>query len=368
MHWLLHTLAVGTNTGANPKVELGKALFFDTNLSANGSQSCATCHAQAVASPGLIRGEQGGVVYHGGYLPNHFGNRKPPTSAYAGDSPRFIGMSRGVVRRHVLGRPRRRQRLGDPLAEQAKGPFLNPLEMALADAGRAVYKVTGGEYAGQFEQVWGEGSLDCTNNVAGVYEKIAHSVAAYERSSEVNPFSSKFDQFWDKATRAKKDVTQIKVGSTSDPYRWQAYRQLGLSDSRAAGLASFNDPNRASCSSCHSLKPGPQGYPLFTDFGYDNSVCRRTRQTRSTQQLGTLMARLGWTAGLGGYLKDASQNGKFKVPTLRNVDRRPPAFVKAYGHNGYFKSLDDIVIFYHWRAMMDGGGMGGVAEWAVAAG
>jgi cytochrome c peroxidase len=47
------------------------------------------------------------------------------------------------------------------------------------------------------------------------------------------------------------------------------------------------------------------------------------------------------------------------VPTVRNVDRRPSgALVKAYGHNGYFKSLDDIVMFYHWRGMMGGGGGG----------
>jgi cytochrome c peroxidase len=52
--------------------------------------------------------------------------------------------------------------------------------------------------------------------------------------------------------------------------------------------------------------------------------------------------------------------GKHKVPTLRNVDLRPtPDFVKAYGHNGFFKSLEDIVFFYHWRGMMDGGCMGG---------
>jgi cytochrome c peroxidase len=78
--------------------------------------------------------------------------------------------------------------------------------------------------------------------------------------------------------------------------------------------------------------------------------------------------------GLGGYLKSAGEPaeiyelemGKFKVPTLRNVDLRPSEnAVKAYGHNGYFKSLEDIVFFYHWRAMMDnggcmgGGGMGG---------
>ncbi len=55
--------------------------------------------------------------------------------------------------------------------------------------------------------------------------------------------------------------------------------------------------------------------------------------------------------------------GKFKVPTLRNVDQRAaPNVDKAYGHNGYFKSLEEIVFFYHWRAMMDGrmGGMGGM--------
>jgi cytochrome c peroxidase len=40
--------------------------------------------------------------------------------------------------------------------------------------------------------------------------------------------------------------------------------------------------------------------------------------------------------------------GRFRVPTLRNVDKRPdPTFVKAYGHNGYFKSLKAIVPFYN---------------------
>ena len=41
---------------------------------------------------------------------------------------------------------------------------------------------------------------------------------------------------------------------------------------------------------------------------------------------------------------------RFQVPTLRNVDRRPSSdFVKAYGHNGYFKSLKAIVHFYNTR-------------------
>jgi cytochrome c peroxidase len=45
--------------------------------------------------------------------------------------------------------------------------------------------------------------------------------------------------------------------------------------------------------------------------------------------------------------------GRFQVPTLRNVDKRPyPSFVKAYGHNGYFKSLKSIVYFYNTRDVL----------------
>ena len=59
--------------------------------------------------------------------------------------------------------------------------------------------------------------------------------------------------------------------------------------------------------------------------------------------------------GLGGFLKSIgepfeSERGKHKVPSLRNVDKRPdPEFVKAYGHNGYFKSLEEITHFYNTR-------------------
>jgi cytochrome c peroxidase len=45
-----------------------------------------------------------------------------------------------------------------------------------------------------------------------------------------------------------------------------------------------------------------------------------------------------------------AERGKHKVPTLRNVDLRPSGdFVKAYGHNGYFKTLEGIVNFYNTR-------------------
>jgi cytochrome c peroxidase len=51
------------------------------------------------------------------------------------------------------------------------------------------------------------------------------------------------------------------------------------------------------------------------------------------------------------YSAFAQENlGKQKVPTLRNLDKRPaPKFVKAYMHNGYFKSLKSVVHFYNTR-------------------
>jgi cytochrome c peroxidase len=219
-----------------------------------------------------------------------------------------------------------------------------------------------------------------------VYERIGRSVAAYERSPEVNPFTSKFDLFWDNALAAGRDVTKIKCGTGgggmggmgcpgggTDPNRWTTFRNLGLSDAELQGLAVFNEPNRANCVSCHSLNAGSAGYPLFTDFGYDNlGIPKNPANPFYAMPPAWNPDGANWLDyGLGGYLKSAGygpevyepEMGKHKVPTLRNVDLRPfPELVKAYGHNGYFKSLDDIVFFYHWRAMMDrgcGGGMGG---------
>ncbi len=50
----------------------------------------------------------------------------------------------------------------------------------------------------------------------------------------------------------------------------------------------------------------------------------------------------------------AAENfGKHQVPTLRNVDKRPhKGFVKTYCHNGYFKSLEELVHFYNTRDVL----------------
>jgi cytochrome c peroxidase len=112
------------------------------------------------------------------------------------------------------------------------------------------------------------------------------------------------------------------------------------------------------------LQGGPQTqiHTLFTDFTFDNVGLPINpanpfyRATVSNPQ-GTR-----WRdEGLGGLLKTSGKYagqatahvGKHRVPTLRNVDLRPsPNFVKAYGHNGYFKSLDAIVHFYNTRDVL----------------
>lgn len=92
-------------------------------------------------------------------------------------------------------------------------PYLNPIAQALPNTQVLCVRVRQTSYAGLFEQVWGTGSLNCAHDAGGVYEKIGRSVAAYERSPEVNPFSSKFDLIWDAAIDAGKDVTQIRCGT-----------------------------------------------------------------------------------------------------------------------------------------------------------
>ena len=55
-----------------------------------------------------------------------------------------------------------------------------------------------------------------------------------------------------------------------------------------------------------------------------------------------------------------------QVPTLRNVDMRPkPDFVKSYMHNGYFKSLKEVVHFYNTRDVLPRCALGDPGEGAT---
>jgi cytochrome c peroxidase len=91
---------------------------------------------------------------------------------------------------------------------------------------------------------------------------------------------------------------------------WGSYRNLGLTDAELQGLAVFNDPNRADCASCHTLEPGPDGYPLFTDFGYDTiGVPRNPDNPFYSMPAAWNPAGESWVDyELGDYLKSAGFN------------------------------------------------------------
>src|SRR5665647_1424916 len=66
-----------------PTEQLGKDIFFDTDLSSNGTMSCAACHDPKVGYVGPVSD----LAVYPGAVHTRFGNRKPPTAAYAGESP-----------------------------------------------------------------------------------------------------------------------------------------------------------------------------------------------------------------------------------------------------------------------------------------
>ncbi|MBM3312255.1 MAG: cytochrome C [Candidatus Aminicenantes bacterium] len=356
---LLGCLFLARLEGANapaklsPVEELGKRLFFDSKLSSPEGQSCAACHAPEVGMTGPDGALNAkGSVYEGARS-GRFGNRKPPAAAYAGDSLPLHRNDRGHFVGGMFWDGRATgEKLGDPLAEQAMGPFLNPLEQNLADAAAVVKVVRASDYAPLFEKVWGKGSLAPEKSADEIYVLVAKSIAAYERSAEVNPFSSKFDDFWRASQKAGKDVGAI------DASNWRTYRNLGLDDEELEGLRVFN--TEGLCSACHVLTSANGKPPLFTDFTYDNLGLPKNPDN-PYYRMGVPWNPEGtkWVdGGLGDFLKTvpswakyAPENrGKHKVPTLRNVDLRPAkGIVKAFGHNGFFKSLEDIVHFYNVR-------------------
>lgn len=341
----------------SPLEQLGKELFFDTNLSSPQVQSCAVCHAPEAGWTGPDSDQNKKKSTYPGAVHSRFGNRKPPTAAYAGMSPPLYRDEEGNFVGGMFWDGRATGwTLDDPLAEQAMGPFLNPLEQNNPDKKSVVMKVKDAEYSVFFEKVWGTGSLDYENDIDGTYERIARSIAAFERSSEVNPFNSQFDDFWKKAKSAGLEVESI------DEKNWKEFKALGLNDDELKGLMLFN--TKGQCAECHVLNSENGKPPLLTDFTYDNlGIPRNPDNPFYTMPEEWNKDGKDWVdKGLGGFLETtdkyaqyAAENyGKHKVPTLRNVDLRPDeGFVKAFMHNGFFKSLKDVVHFYNTRDRID---------------
>jgi cytochrome c peroxidase len=329
-----------------PKERLGKAIFFDESLSLNKNQSCASCHDPAAGWTGPDSEINAhGAVYEGS-IPDAFGDRKPPSAAYATQSPVLSVDGEGLfVGGNFWDGRATGEKLGNPAADQAQGPFLNPKEQALPDSACVVHRVCAADYPGvSFARVWGasvcrihwpsdidevcgeeDGQVALSDRDRAksdrAYDQIALSIAVYEASPEVNAFTSKFDH-------ARRGMAKL---SHLERRGWALFRGKGQ------------------CAKCH-VANGQK--PLFTDYTFDNLGVPKNPENPVYDENPGFVDR-----GLGGFLETrpdyaayADDNmGKHKVPTLRNVDKGSPGIVKAFAHNGYFKSLEGIVHFYNTR-------------------
>lgn len=329
-----------------PVEQLGKAIYFD-KISIPNNMSCADCHAPEYGFTGPNSGQNLVSGIYRGAVAYRSGNRRPPSAAYASFSPvfhydeseeLFIGGNFWDGRATGLT-------LGSPTAEQALGPFLNAVEHNMPDAESVLRHIGNSKYVNLWEEVWGEEiSFESPEDIERDYNRVGLVIAAYEASEEVNQFSSKYDYYLD--------------------------GNVQLTTEELLGLELFED--KAMCSSCHPSELGENGKkPLFTDFTFDNLGTPRNPDNPFYQMDEVYLDDgspinpdgMDWVdPGLGGFLETvpewadmAEENmGKHKVPTLRNVAKKNgPGNIKAYMHNGVFKSLKEVVHFYNTRDVED---------------
>ena len=353
---------------------LGKLLLFDKTLSVNRNEACVFCHMPETGWTGPVSALNATTSAYPGSVRTRFLQRKPqaygyatlaPTLYFDQNKPDLVGGNFWDMRAAGI-------RLGSPAAEQAEGPLVNPGEMGFADPACAVERLSSGPYRPLFEAVWGAAALEiqwpqdveqiCSRpgppspddpfpvhlspsdrgRVSTAFDQIGMAMRAYEASPDINAFSSKYDA--------------VRAGNAQ------------FSSLERRGYALFR--GKARCNECHR-DSGES--PLFTDFTADNlGVPRNSALPFYAEDhpdaAGYAVNPLGARYvddGVGAFLAGPdnpnrnwaefaeSYRGKFQAPSLRNVDKRPrPDFVKPYMHNGYFKSLKEVVHFYNTRDVL----------------
>jgi len=148
------------NPPSSLKIHLGKELYFDPRLSADGTVSCASCH-----NPALGWSDEGPTSkgIHG-----QLGGRRAPPVSNAAYSPLQFWDGRSPS-----------------LEDQAKGPIQNPIEMGNTHQAmiQTVSKIAG--YEEEFRAVFGEGPI--------TVDQVADAIAAFERT--VVTTDSRFDRY-----------------------------------------------------------------------------------------------------------------------------------------------------------------------------
>lgn len=164
----------GSDHDTPARIELGRKLYFDNRLSVNDSQSCNTCH--------MVDNKKGGVdnepTSEGAF--DKRGDRNSPTVLNAGFH--FAQFWDGRA---------------ENLKEQAKGPVLNPVEMAMPDEAAVVKKLSAvPEYRMAFAKAFPTEAAPIT------YDHMAEAIAAFERTLITHDRLDDFQKGDDKALTA----------------------------------------------------------------------------------------------------------------------------------------------------------------------
>ena len=326
---VLWSTTAAQSEGEGDLVALGKKIFFDTALSRPVGQSCASCHDPAFgfAHPDTA------LPVSDGAIRTRVGNRNAQSVSYAMYSPELDfdpattpAIPEGQYKGALFWDGR-----ANTLEEQAKQPFVNPLEMNNPSKKTVVLAVRQSEYAGLFKQVFGSSAF---KDIDLAYEYIAQALAAYMRSPEVNPFTSKYD-CWKKG-------------------------EAQFTESELRGYMLFQPMGKGRCANCH--EEAQNG--LFTNFGHQNLGTPRNPVLPyyylplyfNADGVDYIDRGLGDFLRLAGYPEEeaAKEDGKFKIPSLRNC-----AVTAPYTHNGYHQTLREVVVFNNTRDLPE-------ADWPEA--
>jgi cytochrome c peroxidase len=389
---------------------LGGLLNFDESISPFQNEACASCHMPYAAFSGPIPSVNLTMVAYPGSFRDRAAKRTAQRYTYSHTFPvlNFDTTQQLFFGGNFWDGRATGMKLQAPDAEQAQGPPVDPLEMGFADTACIAFRLTSAPYRQLFELVWGvdfdirfpantaeicaipngasrfQGSatpiaLSPTDRTkaTNIYDHWGQSLSFLERSVDVSPFNSKFDFF------LKGEYT--------------------LTADEMAGYQLFN--GKGNCNSCHVdgrstlLTPGQTDtgntasvQPLFTCHGFANEGLpinpRLPLYYESTPD------RFGFTPnpdgmryrdlGIGTFLRSGPQtfpnpnqpdwlslaptvDGQQQVMTARDVALTPPQcptteagqvdangkaipyFQKEFFHNGYIKSLKQLVHFYNTR-------------------
>jgi len=286
------------NPMTRAKVALGRDLFFDKRLSADGTLSCSTCHDPRFA---FTDGKPVAEGIHG-----RKGTRSAPSILNAVfNSGQFWD---GRV---------------ESLEAQATMPLVNADEMGNAKSDDVAARLQASpEYVRRFQEVFG-GPITA--------DAISKALAAFER-------------------------TLVSGNSPFD--RYMAGDRNALSDSARHGMFLFS--GKARCTVCHTFTANfgaMQSFPFFSDQMYhntgvatnDSAYLELSRRATSISREGISAAALAAFAAdrnasaLGRFTVTGStlDIGAFKTPSLRDVELTAPYF-----HDGSVKTLAEVVKFY----------------------